>query len=159
MFDSNSTMNLQKNNKVKNKVSVRKNIITVLTLFNIVSLSAALWLFLKYFSLLMGADVLSGTFAEKIYDPVVSVGFLFTPFTVLIVHIMGIVLLKRSGVLSVWWLLNYLPLIGVLFIIFLFFVPFMPIVLAMSAIVLFAPLFTLNGKKSQNQTNPRDRKI
>lgn len=142
MVESHPTMDSQANNKLKDEFSVSKNIIIVLTLFNIVSLGLTLWLFMNYFSL-MGKDLLSGTFAEKIYDPVVSVGFLFTPFTVLIVHAMGIILLKSFGVLSVWWLWNYLPLIIVSLMAFIFLPFFMPLILViiLIAIVLLVPLF------------------
>lgn len=142
MVESDSSMDSQENIRVKDEFSVNKNIIMALTIFNIVSLGFASWLFVNFFSL-MGKDTLSGTFWEKVYDPVVNIGLLFTPFIVLIVHVMGILLLKRFGVLSIWWLMNYLPLIIVsliAFVILSFWLPVILIILLILAILL-VPLF------------------
>lgn len=111
--DSNEQQKSKENTLVRDEFFVKKTVIKVFSIFHIVSVGLALWVFMDLSSV-MGKESLSGTLWEKMYTPVLTLGFFIAPFTILAVHVMGIVLLKRDGVLSRWWLANYIPLIIVL---------------------------------------------
>lgn len=122
----------------KEEYSLSEKIIMALTIFNIILSSFAVWLFLNFFSL-MGKEVLSGTIWETIYYPVINTGLLLSPFIALGVHVWGVILLRRFGVLSTWWLMNYFPLLITLalgFFVLIFWIP--PIILILLIIAVLA---------------------